>query len=247
MSITLPTPSGIILPTFTSISLTPSQSVALDELHRDNEGLLDSFGGNMQSLDFDLYSYYLNYTVTGCYRQGALPVALALNDTCLPGFYCPNSDDEHPPQFCHPTEQCQAIRTIKGTCNPQGVLEPKICANGHFCPPGGKQELPCRAGTFCPSGSRAPFNCGWGSLCPATTNRQVVLVPLYVTIFVDVVLGVLVAIGFGISKWRKSRPKAYDAVRVQHDEKRGEDIELLRSGGRMGRSSPRVSMSSRGQ
>nr|OQO28977.1 hypothetical protein B0A51_03786 [Rachicladosporium sp. CCFEE 5018] len=247
MSITLPTLSGIILPTVTSISLTPSQSAALDELHRDNEGLLDSFGGNMQSLDFDLYSYSLNYTVTGCYRQGALPVALAMNDTCLPGFHCPDSNNDHPPQFCHPTEQCQAIRTVKGTCNPQGVLEPKICANGHHCPPGGKQEIPCKAGTFCPSGSRAPFDCNWGSLCPATTNRQVVLVPLYVTIFVDVVLGVLVAIGFGISKWRKSRPKAYDVVRAQHDEKRGEDIELLRSGGRMGGSSPRVSISSRAQ
>ena len=43
---------------------------------------------NMSSLQFDEYAYSLNYTQTGCYRKGALPVALAKNDTCLLGWYC---------------------------------------------------------------------------------------------------------------------------------------------------------------
>ncbi|KAK5694215.1 hypothetical protein LTR97_009837 [Elasticomyces elasticus] len=42
---------------------------------------------NMSTLDFDLASYALNDTQTGCYRKGALPVALAQNDTCLPGWH----------------------------------------------------------------------------------------------------------------------------------------------------------------
>lgn len=96
------------------------------------------------------------------------------------------------------------------TCGPQGVLEPKICANGHYCPDG-KSEILCPKGTFCPSGSQAPFNCTRGSLCPEGSVNQVVLAPVWVTLILDALLGVLVAIGFGISKWRKSRPKKYAA------------------------------------
>ena len=131
------------------------------------------------------------------------------------------------------------------TCNPQGVLEPKICANGHYCP-NGKEEILCPAGTFCPSGSRAPFNCSYGSLCPEGSVNQIVLAPLWVTLVLDVVLGFLVAVGFGISKWRKSRPKKYSVPPVQ--EPRRFDVQenagLLGAGSPLmtGSNSPRMSL-----
>jgi len=72
-----------------SIILTPQQSLAVQDAGRHNAHLLDSFEDeNMQSMTFNAYAYSLNDTQTGCYRRGALPVALAMNDTCLPGFHC---------------------------------------------------------------------------------------------------------------------------------------------------------------
>ena len=130
-----------------------------------------------------------------------------------------------------------------GTCNVQGVLEPKICANGYYCP-NGKDEIKCPEGTFCPTGSRTPFNCTWGSLCPAESANQIVLAPLWVTIVIDVLLGILVAVGFGISKWRKSRPKQYTAP-LEHEAHKSdlyEATELLGSPNRTANNSPRISL-----
>jgi ABC-type multidrug transport system ATPase subunit len=131
------------------------------------------------------------------------------------------------------------------TCNPQGVLEPKICANGHYCP-NAKDEILCPAGTFCPSGSRAPFKCSYGSLCPEGSVNQIVLAPLWVTLVLDVVLGLLVAVGFGISKWRKSRPKKYSVPPVQESRRFDgqENAGLLGSGSPLmtGSNSPRMSL-----
>lgn len=71
------------------ISLTPQQSLAVQDAGRLNADLLNTFEKqNMQSRTFNAYAYSLNYTQTGCYRPGSLPVALAMNDTCLPGFHC---------------------------------------------------------------------------------------------------------------------------------------------------------------
>lgn len=72
-----------------AITLTPQQSLAVQDAGRLNANLLDSFEGqDMQSMAFNAYAYSLNFTQTGCYRPGSLPVALAMNDTCLPGFHC---------------------------------------------------------------------------------------------------------------------------------------------------------------
>jgi len=72
-----------------AITLTPQQSLAVQDAGRLNANLLDSFENeDMQSMQFNAYAYSLNHTQTGCYRPGALPVALAMNDTCLPGFHC---------------------------------------------------------------------------------------------------------------------------------------------------------------
>lgn len=43
---------------------------------------------NMASTNFSLIAYNLTNRQTGCFRRGALPVALAWDDVCLPGFYC---------------------------------------------------------------------------------------------------------------------------------------------------------------
>ena len=72
-----------------AITLTPQQSLAVQDAARLNADLLDRFeNADMQSMEFNAWSYSLNYTQTGCYRHGSLPVALAMNDTCMPGFHC---------------------------------------------------------------------------------------------------------------------------------------------------------------
>lgn len=139
------------------------------------------------------------------------------------------------------------MRAMGQTCNPQGVLEPKICANGFYCP-NGKEEILCPAGTFCPSGSRAPLNCTYGSLCPEGSVNQIVLAPLWVTLVLDAVLGILVAIGFGISKWRKSRPKKYTTP-TAHEPRKSDVYEgagLLASPLMTGNNSPRMSLNTPG-
>lgn len=157
----------------------------------------------------------------------------------------PNSTVVNPPHYCPPHEFCAGFRAVKKTCNPpQGVYEPKVCDNGYYCP-NGKEQILCPAGTFCPSGSREPFNCSLGSLCPAGSERQIVLAPVYVTLVVDAVLGLLVAIGFGISKWRKSRPKSYTTPSTSTQEKQKSDTSentgLLRKPQVTGSNSPCLS------
>ena len=136
------------------------------------------------------------------------------------------------------------LRMGKATCNPQGVLEPKVCDPGWYCPPGGKQRFQCPAGTFCPTGSYEPWPCSFGALCPVGSQRQIVTVPVGVMVAIDCLLLVLVALGFGISKWRKSRPKKYTTLGT--GDGTADDVELLRSPNMMGRASPRLSVSGPG-
>lgn len=67
-------------------------------------------------------------------------------------------------------------------------------------------------------------------------------VPLGIMVAIDCALAILVAIGFAISKWRKSRPKKYTTLDT--NDGAADDIELLRSPGTVGRASPRLSVSS---
>lgn len=154
----------------------------------------------------------------------------------------PNSNNEYPPQYCPPYEVCQVMRSGRETCNPQGLYEPKVCADGHYCPPGGKQEIPCPKGTFCPSGSVQPLECSFGAICPAVSRRQIVTIPLGVMIAIDCAFAILVAIGFAISKRRKSRPKKYTTLDAGDNP--ADDVELLRSPGMPRRDgSPQLSVS----
>jgi len=43
---------------------------------------------NFSSRDYDAYVFTFDYKTTGCNQRGVLPVPLAKNNTCLPGWYC---------------------------------------------------------------------------------------------------------------------------------------------------------------
>ena len=130
-------------------------------------------------------------------------------DVCLPGFLCPNSNFAAPPQYCPPTEECLLIRSDKGTCKSQGLFEPTVCPPGHYCPAPGQNKIVCPKGHFCPQGSFRPTRCATGATCPKGSRRQVTLLPVYLTVAVDLML-VLVAVWYFLFSQRramKKRPK----------------------------------------
>ncbi|KAF2172517.1 hypothetical protein M409DRAFT_17750 [Zasmidium cellare ATCC 36951] len=184
-------------------SLTQARAAATSALS--NPAFQDSPFANMSTKEFNVTAYTLNSSQRGCYRVGALPIALGTNDTCALGFHCPKSSNEFPPQYCHPTEECAVMRASRRTCDPQGTLEPKVCANGFYCPPGGKQQLPCPKGTFCPSGSFEPFNCTYAAICPAKSVRQLNVLPLYLTVIIDLTFVFVVIIIFCVQRRRRNR------------------------------------------
>jgi hypothetical protein len=55
---------------------------------------------NFSSRQYDRYVFSLTWRTTGCYQRGVLPVPLARNNTCLPGFYC-KSDSACSPRKVH--------------------------------------------------------------------------------------------------------------------------------------------------
>ncbi|RMZ21655.1 hypothetical protein D0859_14333 [Hortaea werneckii] len=249
------------LASLASTSLAPSQTAALNTLfttanasaHPVQIADLARYD-NMNTKDFSHFAYSLNYTQTGCFSQGALPVALASEDICLPGWYCPNSSPLNPPQFCPPYERCQILRANRLSCNPQGLYEPIICPAGFYCPSsststassssssfgegkevrgrgvrgarGGKEKKICPKGYFCPQGSTEAMRCDWGAYCPTGAVRQVRAVPLGILVLVDglVVMGWWVGKGFGGLKRRRRGRKG----RVREGGKEEEGVELLR-------------------
>lgn len=120
---------------------------------------------------------------------------------------------------------------MKGICESQGVLEPVICKAGHYCPPGGKEQIPCVKGTFCPVGSYQPWPCSFGAICKAGSQRQIVTIPFGVMIAFDIILGLVVAMGFFISARRKRRRQNF-AVAISQRDLDADDIELIPKGGR---------------
>ncbi|CAI6327815.1 unnamed protein product [Periconia digitata] len=174
----------------------------------------------------------LNSSVTGCYAQnGAMPLLLSDHAMCNLGFHCPNSTDLMPPQYCPPSFECQAARSMKGSCPEQGILEPIVCKAGYYCPPGGQNQYPCKKGTFCPVGSFEPWKCSFGAICPAESERQIVTVPFGFMIAFDVLLGIIVAIGFFISARRKRTKRNYSVVKNEKDLD-ADDVELIPTGDR---------------
>ncbi|KAF2013083.1 hypothetical protein BU24DRAFT_264171 [Aaosphaeria arxii CBS 175.79] len=122
---------------------------------------------------------------------GDTPTNLTTSDNCSPGFFCPNNDGDHPPQYCPPTKQCQARRLlmIKNICpEPQGLYEPHICAPGYYCPLGGRQKLQCPKGHFCPTGSERPRLCSGIHICPAGSSKQMPITGLTIVVLIDVLI-----------------------------------------------------------
>lgn len=86
--------------------------------------------------------------------------------------------------------------------------------------------LTASAGSFCPYGSFEPWPCSFGAICPAKSQRQIVTVPFGFMIAFDIVLGIVVGLGFFISAWRKGKKKSYASL--PNPEKDMDDgIELL--------------------
>ncbi|KAF2194822.1 ABC transporter-like protein [Zopfia rhizophila CBS 207.26] len=237
-SLPVPTPSALddSASQLSSIFAAESPS-ALPSLIPDREYIL--VGGqklqNFSTVEADKVIYSLNTTTTGCYAPGAVPLARALNDTCSLGWFCPNSSAREPPQYCPPSDTCQATRLSKGTCPPQGVLEPVVCDAGYYCPPGGKQKIPCDKGTFCPMGSYQPIHCSRGAVCPPQSQRQIVTIPFGFMVTFDVLLGIIVAAGFFISRRRKQRKRSYASLQNLKELSNldTDDIELIQKPGNL--------------
>ncbi|ORX93551.1 hypothetical protein BCR34DRAFT_629343 [Clohesyomyces aquaticus] len=134
-----------------------------------------------------------------------------------------------PPQFCPATPECQATRYSKGKCPPQGIYEPVVCDAGYYCPPGGKRKLECEKGTYCPMGSHQPWKCDFGAICPPKSQRQVVTVPFGFLIAFDLMLGIIVVIGYAVSAWRKRRKTAYSPIANLKEgaDELADDVELI--------------------
>lgn len=83
-----------------------------------------------------------------------------------------------------------------------GPLEPAICKEGFFCPPGGKEQIQCPAGSFCPQGAYEAQKCSFGAICPkgAHINRSVL--PIVLLLFLDLML---VSLTFGAKAFAKKR------------------------------------------
>ena len=98
------------------------------------------------------------------------------------------------PQFCTPIEACEASRLFGSTCEyegqniPMGQFEPVLCRQGYYCPKNATAPIRCPAGHYCQPGAGTPTPCAIGSSCPEGSSYQLVVIPLIVLIFVDVVL-----------------------------------------------------------
>ncbi|KAF2648433.1 ABC transporter-like protein [Lophiostoma macrostomum CBS 122681] len=168
----------------------------------------------------------MNQSVTGCFANGSIPILLARDDTCNLGFFCPNSSATAPPQYCPPSQECQAARVSQLTCHQQGILEPVLCPPGYYCPSGGKSLLECNKGSFCPQGAFEPYACSFGAICPNKAERQILMVPLAVMIGIDVIFAIILGVGFGIAAWRRRHKKAY-APAENLDDPDADDVELI--------------------
>ena len=146
-----------------------------------------------------------------CADPNAVPVLLqdesSWNETgCLPGFYCgsfesvghvyllrlfsgPLNNVQRLPQFCPPIETCQHARLAGGSCSwSMGILEPRVCSAGKYCPLPGLKEWNCTAGHYCPRGSFTPLKCSVGASCPEGSAQDQSYLPLGLLAILDLLL-----------------------------------------------------------
>ena len=170
-----------------------------------------------------------------CLLPGASPIAIqnatSWNQTgCNLGFFCQYTcyfspvkllqhtnesyAGEHNsivrlPQFCPPVPPCQHARLAGGTCVPaMGQLEPVVCQQGNYCPPGGQEQIQCPAGHFCSVGAYKPTPCSVGSKCPPGTSRDMSFLPLGLLVLIDCLLILLTAIPGVLAFFMKRRRKS---------------------------------------
>ncbi|TKX26041.1 SNQ2-like protein 1 [Elsinoe australis] len=167
---------------------------------------------NMSSMAWANGQVQLRYPTTGCLREAAIPLPLAPGDLCLDGFYCPNSTDQMPPQYCPPTEACQVSRDHGQLCASQGFLEPQLCDKGFYCPSGGKEQYECPSGYFCPYGTVIPIKCDPGAYCPTGSSKQIPLLPLGMTAMVDAILASIVLLGLLLVRCHRKKPRPHGDV-----------------------------------
>ena len=74
-----------------------------------------------------------------------------------------------------------------------GILEPRVCPAGKYCPFGGKQQLNCTSGHFCPLGSVEPLSCSLGASCTtnAAKNQSVLAIGLLAVLDLALILWLL--------------------------------------------------------
>ncbi|PLB41743.1 P-loop containing nucleoside triphosphate hydrolase protein [Aspergillus candidus] len=126
--------------------------------------------------------------------SGGDPIPLTLQDICLDGFYCPNNTANHPPQLCPPTPECllNKLQMEHNVCpSSQGIYEPSACQAGHYCPPGGREQIRCPAGHYCPLGARRPVQCLALSYCPEGSGREVPFLGILCCALIDLALVIL--------------------------------------------------------
>ena len=88
-----------------------------------------------------------------------------------------------------------------------GYLEPIVCRQGNFCPPGGQKRIPCPAGHYCSIGAYEPTLCSFGSRCPPGSYRNMNFLPLGLLAIFDLLL-VGWTLGFGVvARYRVTHQK----------------------------------------
>lgn len=84
------------------------------------------------------------------------------------------------------------------------------------------------SGTFCPMGSYQALKCSFGAICPAQTERQILTIPFGVMIGFDVLLAIILGVGFAIAAWRRRHKKKYVPTgKLDENDPDADDVELI--------------------
>ena len=119
-----------------------------------------------------------------------------------------------------------------------GPLEPIVCPEGKYCPPGDTTSIICPSGHFCSKGAYQPTKCSVASHCPPGSSYDMSFLPLTLLIFLDLIAIELI-IGTRVREYMKRRPptsrrKAKSllrtAVAMVDMERRGRQYQSLEGG-----------------
>ncbi|PLN78819.1 P-loop containing nucleoside triphosphate hydrolase protein [Aspergillus taichungensis] len=166
--------------------------------------------------------------------SGGDPIPLTLSDICLEGFYCPNNTANHPPELCPPTPECliYKLQMEHNVCpSSQGIYEPSVCQTGHYCPPGGREQIRCPTGHYCPLGARSPVRCLALSHCPEGSGREVPFLGILCCVLIDLAL-------VALTMWPSLRKRVSRRPWREKSNARDETGLEMQSAGLLGEGSP---------